>query len=232
MRLNSRLLILAATFATLTGCAAVVQRAADGLSTGLTQGISNHDDVDTVAAGLPAYLLLLDGLIERDSRNPVLLLSAAKLYGTYAGGFVADAGRVKRLSDRSFAYAKRGICARDESFCRQFDDPDFDRFNTFVGEHVGRDDVDAAYVLASSWIGWLRADTADYSRIADLPRIETLLNRVNALHRRKITAVRSPISVCSIACVRSRWVASRSVANSACKPPTPSMPGRICCRRC
>lgn len=181
MRLNSRLLILAATFATLTGCAAVVQRAADGLSAGLTQGISNHDDVDTVAAGLPAYLLLLDGLIERDSRNPVLLLSAAKLYGTYAGGFVADAGRVKRLSDRSFAYAKRGICARDESFCRQFDDPDFDRFNTFVGEHVGGDDVDAAYVLASSWIGWLRADTADYSRIADLPRIETLLNRVNAL---------------------------------------------------
>lgn len=165
----------------LSGCAAVLQRAADGLSNGLTAGVSNHDDIDTVADGLPAYLLLLDGLIEGDPDNAALLLSAAKLYGTYAGGFVHDAARAKRLSDRSFAYAKRGICARDEGFCQQFDDSDFDRFNAFVAARVTAKDVDATYTLASSWVGWLRADTADWGRIADLPRIETLLNRINEL---------------------------------------------------
>lgn len=181
MRPIIRSTIVATVLMALSGCAAVVQRAADGLSSGLTAGVSNHDDIETVADGLPAYLLLLDGLIEGDPDNPALLLSAAKLYGTYAGGFVHDAERAKRLSDRSFVYAKRGICARDEDFCRQFDDSDFDRFNAFVAEHVGAKDVDATYTLASSWVGWLRADTADWNRIADLPRIETLLNRVNAL---------------------------------------------------
>ena len=165
----------------LAGCAIVVQRAADGLSNGLTAGVSNHDDIDTVTDGLPAYLLLLDGLIEGDPDNPALLLSAARLYGTYAGGFVQDGERAKRLSERSFAYAKRGICARDRDFCAQLQDSDFDRFNAFVANQVGSKDVDAAYTLAASWVGWLRADTADWNRIADLPRIETLLNRVNTL---------------------------------------------------
>lgn len=181
MRPIARSTIVATVLLALSGCAAVVQRAADGLSHGLTAGVGNHDDIDTVADGLPAYLLLLDGLIEGDPENSALLLSAAKLYGTYAGGFVQDAARAKRLSDRSFAYAKRGTCARDADFCRQFDDSDFDRFNAFVAAHVAAKDVDATYTLASSWVGWLRADTADWGRIADLPRIETLLNRVNEL---------------------------------------------------
>lgn len=181
MRRIIRFPILALGLLALSGCAAVMQRAADGLSSGLTAGVSNHDDVDTVADGLPAYLLLLDGLIERDPENAALLLSAASLYGTYAGGFVQDTARVKRLSERSFAYAKRGICARDTAFCAQFEDSDFDRFNAFVATGIDDGDVAAAYTLASSWVGWLRADTADWNRIADLPRIETLLNRVNAL---------------------------------------------------
>ncbi len=181
MPVNPRLPILAAALVALSGCAALVQRAADGLSAGLTQGVSNHDDIETVADGLPAYLLLLDGLIEGDPQNASLLLAAAKLYGTYVGGFVVDGDRVKRLSDRSFAYAKRGICARDDAFCRQLDDKDFDRFNAFVVEHIGLDDIDAVYTLATSWVGWLRADSADFDRVADLPRIEALLNRVDAL---------------------------------------------------
>lgn len=178
MRLNFQLPVLATMLLALTGCAAVVQRAADGLSAGLTLGVSNHDDIDTVADGLPAYLLLLDGLIERDPENPALLLSAARLYGTYAGGFVTDAARGKRLSERSFNYARRGICARDAAFCAQIEDSDFDRFNTFAARAIDVRDVEATYTLASAWVGWLRADTADWNRIADLPRIEALLNRV------------------------------------------------------
>ena len=178
---NLRLTVIAVVALTLGGCGMIMQRAADGLSNGLTAGVSNHDDIDTVADGLPAYLLLLDGLIEGDPANPALLLAASRLYGTYAGGFVADATRAKRLADRSFSYAKRGICARDAGFCAQFDSSDYAAFDAFVASKVTVDDVDAAYTLASSWVGWLRADTSDYDRISDLPRIETLLNRINDL---------------------------------------------------
>jgi len=165
----------------LGGCAAIVQRASDGLSSGLTKGVSGHDDIETVAAGLPSYLLLLDGLIANDPENPALLLAAARLYGTYAGGFVSDVERVKRLSDRSYDYARRGVCARDPRFCTRLNDNDFDRFQAYVTNKIERDDVDASYTLASSWVGWLRADTSDWNRVADLPRIEALLVRVDAL---------------------------------------------------
>lgn len=165
----------------ISGCAAIVQRATDGLSSGLTQGIANHDDVDTVADGLPAYLLLLDGLIAGDPENPALLLSAGRLYGTYAGGFVTDAARGKRLADRSFDYARRGACARDPDFCARLNDNDFDQFVQFVATGITAADVDATYTLASSWVGWLRADTSDWNRVADLPRIEALLGRVQEL---------------------------------------------------
>ncbi len=165
----------------LGGCAAIVQRASDGLSSGLTKGVSGHDDIETVAAGLPSYLLLLDGLIANDPENPALLLAASRLYGTYAGGFVSDGERVKRLSDRSFDYARRGVCARDPNFCARLDDNDFDRFQTFVADEIESADVDATYTLASSWVGWLRADTSDWNRVADLPRIDALLVRVDAL---------------------------------------------------
>jgi hypothetical protein len=176
-----RFTFLLAGLAALGGCSSLMQKATDRLAGGLTAGVSNHDDVDTVADGLPAYLLLLDGLIEGDPQNAGLLLSAAKLYDTYAGGFVAEPERAKRLADRAFAYAKRGICARDAAFCAELASTDFERFSAFVQASVDPDDVDAAYTLAASWIGWLRADTSDYDRIADLPRIEVLLNRIDQL---------------------------------------------------
>lgn len=181
MRFIVRLPILAVFALLLGGCAAVMQRATDRLGSGLTAGVSNHDDIDTVADGLPAYLLLLDGLIEGDPQNSALLLSAARLYGTYVGGFVQDPLRAKRLAERSFSYAKRGICARDETLCRLVDETDFDRFSQGVASSLAKENVDAAYVLASSWVGWLRADTSDWARIADLPRIESLLVRIDAL---------------------------------------------------
>jgi TRAP transporter T-component len=182
---NMRVLIrtgLLMSLMCIAGCAAIVNRATDKLSNGLTAGVSNHDDIATVADGLPAYLLLLDGLITQDPENPALLLAAAQLYGTYAGGFIAEPDRTKRLADRSFNYAKRGICVRDAALCAAIDSPDFAAYQKMLAQNVQLKDVSAAYTLAGSWVTWLRADTGDFDRIAQLPRIEALLTRIHELN--------------------------------------------------
>lgn len=160
-----------------TGCASIANKAADKLGSSLTAGISNHDDPDTVAAGLPAYLILIDGFISEDQDNAGLLLSGARLYSAYSGAFVVDVERRKRLADRGFDYAKRGICARNSDLCTALNSGEFEAFERVIAAQES-DDIDALYTLASSWASWLQADTGDWARIADLPRIEAALTRV------------------------------------------------------
>jgi hypothetical protein len=160
-----------------SGCASIANKAADKLGSSLTAGISNHDDPETVAAGLPAYLILIDGFIADDPENAGLLLSGAKLYSAYSGAFVIDIERRKRLAGRGFDYARRGICARDTAFCAVLESGDHEQFERIMAAQKS-DDIDALYTLASSWASWLQADTGDWARIADLPRIEAALARV------------------------------------------------------
>lgn len=161
----------------LAGCSSIANKAADKLGSSLTAGISNHDDPDTIAAGLPAYLILLDGLIAEDPDNSGLLLAGGRLYSAYAGGFVVDVERRKRLAERGFDYAKRGICARSAPSCAALKSGQFEQFEQMIAAQKPGD-IDALYTLASSWASWLQADTSDWARIADLPRIEAALTRV------------------------------------------------------
>lgn len=161
----------------LGGCASIANKAADRLGSSLSAGIANHDDPDTVAAGLPAYLILIDGFIAEDPQNAGLLFAGAKLYSAYSGGFVSDSARRRRLADRGFDYARRGVCARDPKFCVLLASGDFESYERYVRARPD-DQIDTLYVLASSWASWLQADTGDWSRIADLPRIESALDRV------------------------------------------------------
>ena len=73
---------------TLTGCVNISERLAGSLS----GAIQRQTDIETVRDGAPAYLLMIDGLIDGDPQNAQLLLSGARLYGSYASAFVDDAG--------------------------------------------------------------------------------------------------------------------------------------------
>ena len=67
----------------------------------------------TVRDGLPAYLLLLDGLIEGDPGNAALLRAAAGMYGSYAGSFVAEPARAGILAQRARDVRKRYLRQND-----------------------------------------------------------------------------------------------------------------------
>lgn len=163
----------------LAGCSGLVSRAGTGLGADLAQGIADQDDPATVAEGLPAYLLLLDGLISGDPANAGLLLSASRLYAAYAGSFVDDPERRKRLALRADDYARRAVCADSPPLCAALDAP-YEEFVRALAQLRGAD-LPLLHAYAAAQAGVLQADASDWERIARLPQIEAAFLRVDKL---------------------------------------------------
>lgn len=178
-RLSASSLALAFALLALGGCATIVNNASQKLADNLTAGMLDQEDVDTARDGIPAWLLLVDGLIQGDPQNVGMLIAGARLYGAYAGGFVDDPERATRLSARSFDYARRASCIRLPALCTQIDQP-FEGFQAEVAK-AGKNDVGVLYALASAWAGRIQNNSADWTSIADIPKVQLLFERVVAL---------------------------------------------------
>ncbi len=175
--LRVSLIVLAAM--ALGACASIANRATERVAGNLSSAMLNQDDPDTVREGLPAYLLLLDGLIEGSPESAGLLRSGARLYAAYAGGFVADRPRAQRLSTRAMNYAKRATCAQGLPLCDNIEGG-FEPFQLAL-QRTTVDDVEALHVLGSTWTTWVQAHRDDWNAIADLPKIEALFEHLVAL---------------------------------------------------
>lgn len=163
----------------LSGCAGIAQRAADRFAGNLGKAVLNQDDPDTVRDGLPAYLLLLDSLIEGDPSNPALRRAAAGMYSSYAGSFVRDPERAGRLAQRAFDHARHATCSDQPALCAVLDRP-HPAFAAAVAKHPVRD-VDALYALSAAWATWIQTHSDGFAAIADIPKVQTLLQRVVVL---------------------------------------------------
>jgi hypothetical protein len=175
IRLPAVLLLLLA----LGGCASLATSAADRLAGNISTAIENQDDPDTVAAGMPSYLLMVDGMIEGDPKNEHLLLTGSRLYGAYAGAFVKDPVRARRLSRTARDYGDRALCAHDGGLCGMWARP-FDQFTQAVSG-VGKQDVPVLYAAAAAWAGWIQANAGDWNALASLPKVKAAMARVVAV---------------------------------------------------
>ena len=179
MRFMLRLAIVVAAASLAAGCASIVNKASQHLADNLTAGILDQDDLATAQDGIPAWLLLVDGLIDGNPQDVGLLVAGARLYSAYAGGFVTDPARAQRVSTHGFEYARRATCIDLPALCRQIDAP-FDAFQVEVAKSRARD-VTLLYVLATAWAGRIQDNPGDWKAIADIPKVELLLERVVAL---------------------------------------------------
>lgn len=155
------------------GCATLVGGATDSLS----RAILNHDDPQVVEDAAPAYLVLVDSFIGSDPDDEDLLRIGASLYTAYTGVFVDDTERARRLSDRAYAYARRSVCGYDDELCGIESLP-FQQLQAKLAEIDDEDDLPYIGTLAQSWLVWIRAHSADWNAVADLPRVELLLQTV------------------------------------------------------
>ena len=163
----------------LAGCQFMATRATTNLAENVSAAVLNQDDVLIVRDGGPAYLIAIDGLIEGDPESQTLLLAGARLYAAYAAAFVAEPARAKRLTGRAKHYGERAVCLGRASLC----DPANISFEDFEG-HLAETqpkDVEALYGLGSAWASWVQASSSDWNAIADLPKVQALMERVVAL---------------------------------------------------
>lgn len=171
-----RRLCLLAVLVFLGGCAAIVDRATGKLAGNLTTAILDQNDPQIVRDGGPAYLLMVDGLIEGSPQSTTLLLAGAKLYSAYVGGFVDDEARARRLSVRARDYGRRALCLSWSALCQVVDKP-FSSFESVLKEaKVSQVEVLYGFTVASAT--WLQAHSSDWKALAQLPKIEAAIRRI------------------------------------------------------
>ncbi len=164
----------------ISGCSFIISNATGDLVSNLSAAILNNDDLVTVEAGGPAYLLMVDGLVQGEPDNVSLLCSAAKLYTAYTAVFIKDKDRAKKLTNKAISYAFRAACAHRPEACSLRSS----RYQTFVDIISGMDvkDVPVLYALGEAWTGWIQAHKDSLIAIAELSRVEAIMKRIVELN--------------------------------------------------
>ena len=163
----------------LSGCAAIVAQQTSGLADALGSAIRANKDLQTVKDGAPAYLLLMDAMVQQDPESPALLLGAADLYSFYGGVFVDDPARAVLFANKAMGYAAEGSCLQDALFC-EWASLDREAFEARLAE-LEPGHLATLNTVASVWVGWMQASSDDWNAIAQLSRVQQMIERVVAL---------------------------------------------------
>jgi hypothetical protein len=176
--------VSAARFALLRGLTVVVAAAAlsgcvvrlIGAKAGetLSAAILNQSDPELVGSGMPAYLLILDGLISQHPENPALLSAGAQLFALYGSRF-ATAERAVTLTDKARRYGQKALCLVHEPACR-WRTTDYDGLVVEL-KNVDRKSIGPLYSYAVGWLANLQATSSDWTAVAELPWVQAVLER-------------------------------------------------------
>ncbi|HCN09382.1 MAG TPA: hypothetical protein DIT01_15760 [Lentisphaeria bacterium] len=178
---RSLVLVLTVALVTATGCGIIrrslVSSGTDTMAHLLTS-VQAQPDPELVRQGLPAFILLLDGLIEAYPENPELLRAAATSYVAYAQAFLADPKdeeRAARLYDRAHHYGMR-LLQRHKHLAATLRSSG-DSFELAL-RTCSAEDVPDLYVAGTAWLGWIIAKPDSIEALADLPRALDLMERI------------------------------------------------------
>ena len=164
----------------ISGCASLINSASEKMADNLSRAMLEQNDLEIVHSALPAYLIMVDSLVEGDPQNTSMLIAAAKLNGAYTSAFVQDEARRKRLSEKSLGFARKALCLDLKSICEKLDG-DLDALQTAL------DKLDVAqqpllYNFAVSWAGWIQAHSDDWNALAQIPKLTALFKRSTQLN--------------------------------------------------
>lgn len=164
--------LLLCTATVLSGCASMVGSIA---AETLSAAVLNQSTPELVASGLPAYLLLVDGLIQQSPDNEDLLSSGARLFALYGSRFETDPELSVEHTAKARAYGAQALCLVHEPSC-DWDGLSYDVFVSQLSE-VRAKNVDYLYAYSVSWLSYLDATSEDWSAVAELPWVDAALVR-------------------------------------------------------
>jgi hypothetical protein len=134
-----------------------------------------QSDLRILREGMPAYLMLIDGMVQAVPDNEQLLIAAAQSYSSFASLFVEgqDNEYASLLYQRGKQYALRSLEVR--GFKEPLQKP-FDDFKEGL-KRLGKKDVPYIFWAATCWVNWIRLNLDSIEAISELPRVESLMKR-------------------------------------------------------
>lgn len=145
----------------------------------VAKSANKQSDLKIIREGMPAYLMLIDGMVEAVPGKAKLLIIAAQAYSSFAAAFVEETD--KAYADALYAKAKKYALQALEA--RGFKNPlskPFEQFENDVAA-LGKEDVPYMFWTATCWGSWVRLNLDSVAAVAELPRVELLMRRVLAL---------------------------------------------------
>ena len=143
----------------------------------VAQAASKQTDATIIREGTPAYLMLVDGLIEAYPDNRELLVAGCKGYASYASMFVSDdqPKEAEALYLKAKLYGFRALADRGDF--GQAASGSLDEFKSFL-QRYKKEDVPALFWTASAWAGWISSNLGNVEAVGDLPVFGATLDRV------------------------------------------------------
>ncbi len=163
----------------LTGCVPnkkLTVAATATLLEGVAKSAFQQSDLKLVREGIPAYLMLMDGMIESVPDNAELLINTARTYSSFASAFVeeTDPEYASLLFKKARDYSLRSLEIRG------FRDPAGSNFDDFKENVKGCGKRDRPYLFwaATSWGNWIKLNLDSMEALAELPRVEAMMKQV------------------------------------------------------
>jgi hypothetical protein len=142
----------------------------------IAKASSRQSDLRILREGTPAYLMLVDGMIQALPDNEQLLMAGAQSYSSFASLFVEDQDKEYAilLYERGKQYALRSLEMRG------FKDPLQRPFDDFKEElkRLGKKEVPYLFWAATCWVNWIRLNLDSMEALSELPRVEAMMHRV------------------------------------------------------
>lgn len=170
-----RLLTLTIILFNASGCASLLNSATQRMADNLTIAMLNQNDLETVKAGSPAYLIMIDSLIQGDPDNSSLLMTGSKLYASYTFAFVENGDRSRRLADKSLSYARKALCLELISVCDSLN-AKLDIFQSALAK-IKLNEQALLYTYGAALAGWIQVNADDWNAIAQIPRLNAIFQR-------------------------------------------------------
>jgi hypothetical protein len=135
-----------------------------------------QSDLRLIREGMPAYLMLIDGMVEAVPDNKRLLISAAQSYASFASAFIQDEDKAyaRVLYTRAKEYGLRAL--KQIGLINPVSKP-FDAFEADLG-NLSKKDAPYVFWAASCWGNWISLSQGSIEALAELPRVELLMKKV------------------------------------------------------
>lgn len=135
-----------------------------------------QSDLRMIREGMPAYLMLMDGMIETLPDQPELLVAAAQGYSSFASVFIEE--QDKDYAGLLYARAKHyGLRSLERRGFGNAQERPFEDFKKGLNG-LRKKDLPYLFWAATCWANWINLHLNSIEAIAELPRVVAMMERV------------------------------------------------------